>query len=59
MIENRHGKISNTNTRYSLTIDKEFKKELQEIADKERRSLNNLIIVALEKYMNEYKANGN
>nr|DAE47357.1 MAG TPA: hypothetical protein [Caudoviricetes sp.] len=52
----RHGKILDTNTRYSLTIDREFKAQLQEIANKERRSLNNLIIVALEKYIKEYEA---
>lgn len=53
----RAGKILPSNTRYSLTIDKEFKNKLQEVADKERRSLNNLIIVALEKYLNEYESN--
>lgn len=52
----RAGKILDTNTRYSLTIDREFKAQLQEIANKERRSLNNLIIVALEKYIKEYEA---
>lgn len=48
-------RLLETNTRYSLTIDKEFKSKLQEIAEKERRSLNNLIIVALEKYAEEYE----
>lgn len=51
----RHGRLLETNTRYSLTIDKDFKSKLQEVANKERRSLNNLIIVALEKYLNEYE----
>lgn len=48
-------RLLETNTRYSLTIDKGFKSKLQEIADKERRSLNNLIILALEKYTDEYE----
>lgn len=49
-------RLLESNTRYSLTIDKEFKAKLEEIAAKERRSLNNLIIVALEKYAKEYEA---
>lgn len=49
-------RLLESNTRYSLTIDREFKAQLQEIANKERRSLNNLIIVALEKYIKEYEA---
>lgn len=52
-------RLLDSNTRYSLTIDKEFKAELQKVATKERRSLNNLIIVALEKYLEEYKADQN
>ena len=42
------GKISQHKTRISLTIEKEFKKELEEIARKENRSLNNLIITILK-----------
>lgn len=42
--------ISKNNTRYPLTINKKFKAELEEIASKEKRSLNNLILYVLEKY---------
>lgn len=49
-------RLLDSNTRYSLTIDKDFKSKLQDVATKERRSLNNLIIVALEKYLKEYEA---
>lgn len=45
--------ISDDNTRYPLTINKKLKGELEKIAKKEKRSLNNLIIYVLEKYRDE------
>lgn len=52
---NRHGKIAEHNTRYSITITKDFKIRLQEQAKKENRSLNALIIDALHQYMERQK----
>ena len=43
--------VSENNTRMSFTISKELKQKLEEQAKKERRSLSNLIIVALENYI--------
>jgi len=37
-----------------LTLQKVEKKKLKEIALSERRSVNNLINIAIEKYVNEY-----
>ena len=45
--------ISKDNIRMSLVIPKELKKELQQIAKEENRSLNNLIITILKDYMNK------
>lgn len=42
--------IGKDKTRTMLTIDKEFKKQLEQIAEKENRSLNNLIITVLKDY---------
>lgn len=49
------GKISDKNTRTLLTISKEFKKELEEIAKDQNRSLNNLIITVLKEYVENNK----
>lgn len=46
-----HGKLSDTNTRYSLTISKELKQTLEKIADEQNRSLNNLINTILREYV--------
>lgn len=43
--------VSENNTRMSFTINKELKKRAEEQAKKERRSLSNLIIIALEQYL--------
>ncbi|MEM4994976.1 DNA-binding protein [Priestia sp. SB1] len=43
--------ISKNNTRTPLTIDKEFKKKLEEIALEENRSLNNLVVTILQDYV--------
>lgn len=45
------GVISNSNTRYSLTIPKDLKRQLEEIADIQNRSLNNLIVTILKDYV--------
>jgi hypothetical protein len=42
--------ISDLNTRTLLTIPKELKRELEEIAEKDNRSLNNLIITILKDF---------
>ena len=43
--------ISNNKTRTMLTLNKELKKQAQEQAKKENRSLNNLIETALMEYL--------
>ena len=45
------GKISDTKTRYALTIDKKTKKQLEDIAKHDKRSLNNLVCLILEEYL--------
>ena len=40
------------NMRTSLTIPKELKNKLEIIAKSEKRSVNNLIVYALDKYVN-------
>lgn len=49
----RHGKLSDENARYSLTIPKKLKADLEVLAKEDNRSLNNLIITILEKYNRE------
>ncbi len=49
----RAGKISEDNTRYSLTIPKELKAALETLAKEDNRSLNNLIVTVLDKYRRE------
>ena len=44
------GTISDKNTRTALTISKELKKELEQIAKEQNRSLNNLMITVLKNY---------
>ncbi len=51
-IEVAQGQIKESNTRYSLTIDKDLKSRLEKLAKEEKRSLNNMIIYCLEKYLN-------
>ena len=43
--------ISNDNTRTLITISKELKAKLEEIAKRERRSFNNLVVSILEEYV--------
>lgn len=43
--------ISENNTRTLITISKEMKSELTQIAKEENRSFNNLVITILENYL--------
>lgn len=49
------GKISDKNTRTNLTISKELKSTLEDIAKEQNRSLNNLIITVLKDYVDTQK----
>lgn len=44
--------ISKNNTRTLITIPKELKKQLEEIAKKDNRSFNNLVVKILKDYVN-------
>lgn len=44
--------VSKENTRTNITISKEMKAELTEIAKSENRSFNNLVITILKDYLN-------
>lgn len=45
--------VSENNTRVTFTIEKELKSKAEQCAKAERRSLANLIVVALEEYINK------
>jgi predicted HicB family RNase H-like nuclease len=45
------GKIADTNTRTNITISKEMKEQLTNIAKSENRSFNNLVITILKDYL--------
>ena len=45
------GKISDKNTRTLITIPKELKTKLEEIAKNQNRSFNNLVISILKDYI--------
>lgn len=45
------GVLSEKNTRTCLTIPKELKAKLQELAQQENRSFNNLVITVLIQYV--------
>lgn len=45
--------IAQDKTRTNLTISKELKKELEQIAKEQNRSFNNLIITILEGYIKQ------
>lgn len=45
------GNISELNTRTNITISKELKSQLTEIAKSENRSFNNLVITILKEYV--------
>lgn len=40
---------------YSLRIPEELHKKLKEQAEKEKRSINTMILIMIEKYINEQK----
>lgn len=45
--------ISKDKVRANLIIDKELKKKIEQLALKDNRSFNNLVITVLENYVNE------
>ena len=45
------GRVAQNKTRTNITIEKELKSQLEEIAKKEGRSFNNLVINILKEYM--------
>lgn len=45
--------VSENNTRITFTIEKNLKSKAEECAKKEKRSLSNLINIALEEYINK------
>lgn len=47
------GKISDKNTRIIVTIPKDLKLQAEIIAAKEDRSLSNLVVSLIRKYVNE------
>lgn len=47
--------IAESKTRTQLTLSKELKAELEDMAKEERRSFNNLVVKILEDYVNENK----
>lgn len=49
------GNISDKNTRYVMTINKEDKKILEGLARKQNRSFNNLIQTILKEYIEKNK----
>lgn len=51
--------ISIENTRTNITINKELKKTLEEIAKEQNRSFNNLVITILQEYEKNYTGKSN
>ncbi|WP_270851228.1 DNA-binding protein [Clostridium tertium] len=47
------GTIKNSKTRYPLTLEKEFKAELEELAKSKGLTLNSLITLVLKEYVNK------
>lgn len=45
--------ISDKNTRTIITIDKEFKEQLTQLAKDENRTFNNLVITALQEFVSK------
>ena len=48
------GKISENNTRIIITIPKETKSKIEKIASCENRSLSNLVVTIINKYIEDY-----
>lgn len=51
------GKISENNTRIIITIPKETKNKIEKIASCENRSLSNLVVTIINKYIEDYNQN--
>lgn len=49
------GKIADHNTRTNITISKELKAQLEQIASEQNRSFNNLVITVLKDFVNKQK----
>ena len=49
------GSISSENTRTNITISKELKKQLEELAKNDNRSFNNYIITILKEHVDNLK----
>ena len=49
------GSISNENTRTNITISKELKVQLEELAKQDNRSFNNYVITVLKEHVNSLK----
>ena len=47
------GKISDLNARTNITISKELKKQLEDIAKEQNRSFNNLVITILKNFVSD------
>ena len=47
------GKISDLNTRTNITISKELKKQLEDIAKEQNRSFNTLVITILKNFVSD------
>lgn len=47
------GKISDLNTRTNITISKELKRQLEDIAKEQNRSFNNLVITILKNFVSD------
>lgn len=50
------GQISDKNTRIAVTIPKDIKLQIEKIACQENRSLSNLIVTLIKKYIDENKS---
>lgn len=51
--------ISKDNTRTNITISKELKLKLEQVAEKQNRSFNNVIITILKEYVNKEEGEKN
>lgn len=49
------GTISNENTRTNITISKELKAQLEELARNDNRSFNNYVITVLKEHVDSLK----
>ena len=52
------GNISSENTRTNITISKDLKAELEELAKQDNRSFNNYVIPVLKEYVTNLKSLG-